>query len=308
MKPRRLFPYLIALALLAWILGSLARSGISGGSLLSNSYWLVYAVELLPLVALGLMVILAIYLAINAGFISDAIGTGMTRKRKQQQKKNQTIRTIIFMATWAVAIMLLWLRCGGLVCNSSAQNTASLVMQIVSGAGPVPKLPTLGPVLALASLLDTNFFAFAFLGVVVISSVIMVRAIKVHVDQTRSQRLELVETVQEQGREAAQDAIRVLDEDSYSDPRTRIMACYQKMISAAAGLGAHVGLDRTARELEKGIREMFLLKGSGIARLTGLFEEARYSLHPMTGEDSSQARQCLVEISEELSRTVSIAA
>jgi len=53
---------------------------------------------------------------------------------------------------------------------------------------------------------------------------------------------------------------------------------------------------------------MFLLKGPGIARLTGLFEEARYSLHPMTWKDAEMARDCFIQIRDELDRTVSIEA
>ncbi len=307
LKTRKLLPYLIALLLLAWILGSLARSG-TGGSLLSNSYWLVYTVELLPLVALGLMVVLAIYIAVNWRLLSDVLGFGMRQKRRNQQRKNHTVRNIVFLASWAIAIMILWLRCGGLVCNNSTQNEGELVKEFVSAPGTFPQLPALAPVLAIASLVDTNLFILAFYGVLAISSVIMVRAFKVSWDQERSERLDNILLVQEQGREAVQDAIKVLDEDENGDPRTRIMLSYERMIKAAAHLGAPMGPDKTARELEKGIRGMFLLKGPGIVRLTRLFEEARYSIHPVWEEDARMARECLMEIQEELSRTVSLEA
>ncbi len=42
--------------------------------------------------------------------------------------------------------------------------------------------------------------------------------------------------------------------------------------------------------------------------MTGLFEEARYSLHPMTWEDAEMARDCFIQIRDELGRTVSIEA
>jgi len=309
LKAKRLLPYLIALLLLAWILGSLARSTTTGGSLLSNSYWLVYTIELLPLIALGLMVVLLVSLIINWRLLSDALGSGMTRKRRAQGKKSWRIQAIVWVATWAAAIVYLELRCHGLVCSSANEANATAVIQnVVSGSGPLPVLPILGPALAFATLVDTNMFALAFFGVLIVSSVIMFRAAMVHLDEIRKQRLELVEMAQEHGREAVQAAIRVLDERGEDDPRARILACYQRMVKVASDLGASVGADKTARELERGIRSMFLLNGPGIARLTRLFEEARYSLHPITEEDAAMARECLVEISEEFDKTVSLEA
>ena len=160
--------------------------------------------------------------------------------------------------------------------------------------------------MALAQLVDTSFFVYAFFGLVAVSSVIMVRAFKVSLSEKEVGKAEALVRIQE-GQEAVRDAIRMLDEDVMEDPRTKILACYQRMISAARDLGAPVGLDRTARELEKGIREMFLLRGDGIATLTVLFEEARYSLHTVSEEDSRQARECLLEIQGELNGTFSLA-
>ena len=112
MKPRRMIPHLAALLLLAWILGSLARSGTRGGSILSNSYWLVYALELLPLIALGLMVALGVYLAINWRLMSDVLGFGMAGRRKVLRKKNRTLGIMVWGAAWAVAIGVMMIRCG----------------------------------------------------------------------------------------------------------------------------------------------------------------------------------------------------
>ncbi len=310
MKTRRLLPYLIALLLLAWILGSLARSGTEGGSLLSGSYWLVYLVELLPLAAVGFMIVLTVSLLINWRLLSDALGFGMARRRAKPRKKNRTLLTIVWLSSWLVAIAVLWVRCGGLFCraNGSALSLAGSVKNIVTGQDPFPQLPILSPVLALANLVDTNFLVFSFLGILAVSSVIMVRAFKVSWDESKSANTENTLLVQAQGREAVQEAMRVLDEDENGEPRVRIIRCYERMIKAAADLGAPVGPDRTARELEKGIRGMLLLKGPGIANLTRLFEEARYSLHAVSEEDAGLARECLVEIQDELTGTVSLEA
>ncbi len=309
MKTSRLLPYLIALVLLAWVLGSLARSGTVGGSLLANSYWLVYAVDLMPLIALGLIVIFVISLIVNWKLLADALGSGMTRRRRGQGKKSWRIQAIVWISTWAAALVYLEVRCHGLFCTASGTgDTAAMVKNVVSGSGPLPTIPLLGAAISFASFVDTNLFAVAFFGVLIVSSVIMVRAVMVHLEETRNEAVQLVEVAQEQGREAVRAAIRILDDNSEGDARERILACYQKMINAASDLGAPIGRDKTARELEQAIRTTFQLKGSGIARLTRLFEEARYSLHAITWEDAEMARECLVEIEEELDRTVTVEA
>jgi hypothetical protein len=303
LKPTRLIPYLAALLLVAWILGSLARSGTSGGSLLSNSTWLVYAIDLLPLAALGLMVAIGIYLAINWRLMSDVLGFGLANRRRVLRKRNRTLQLIVWITAWGLAIGVLLLKCGGLVCNSasSVSNTSSTVQNAITPGGTLPQLPLLGALLAVSSLIDTNFFIYTFFALVAVSSVIMVRAFAVSMKQGDPSEAEALAVVHE-GQEAVQDAIRMLDDET-QNPRTKILACYQRMIKAAQDLGAPVGPDRTARELEKGIRDMFLLKGNGIAMLTALFEEARYSLHDVSEEDSGQARDCLLDIQEELRTT-----
>ncbi len=308
MKPRRLLPYLAALLLLAWILGSLARSGTGGGSLLSNSYWLVYVIELLPLIALGMMVALGIYLAINWKLMSDVLGFGMAGRRRVLRKRNRTLQFMVTATAWAAAIGVLLAKCGGIVCSNanSAQTTATTVQNAVTSGGQLPQVPLLGPLVTISSLVDTNLIMYAFFGLVAVSSVIMVRAFKVSLSEKETSKAEALARVQE-GQAAVQDAIRMLDEDVVEDSRTKILACYQRMIKAASDLGAPVGPDKTARELEKGIREMFLLRGRGIANLTVLFEEARYSLHPVSEEDSKLAREYLLEIREELSGTARLA-
>jgi hypothetical protein len=305
LKTSRLLPYLIALVLLAWVLGTLAHSGTGGGSLLANSYWLVYAIELMPLLALGLIVVFIGLLIANWKFIAEALGSGMSRNRRVRGKKSWRIMAIVWLTTWSIAIVYLEIRCHGLICSTSGTNaTAASIQNVVAGSGPLPSIPLLGAVVTFASLVDTNLFAATFFGVLIVSSVIMVRAVMVHLEDTRNESVQFIEAVQEQGRDAVRAALKILDDDSEGDARQRILTCYQKMIEVAAHLGAPVGLDKTARELELAIRSTFQLNGSGIARLTRLFEEARYSLHAITWEDADMARECLTEINEELGRTV----
>jgi fructose-1-phosphate kinase PfkB-like protein len=78
------------------------------------------------------------------------------------------------------------------------------------------------------------------------------------------------------------------------------------MVQAAQHLGAPVSSDQTARELETAIRKMLMLLGPAIKELTELFEEARYSLHPITEKDGEKAHQCLLSIAEEMKLPVSV--
>ena len=310
MRTRQVLPYLAALLLLAWILGSLARSGTGGTSILSNSYWLVYIVYLLPVVALGAMVVMIIFLAINWKLLSDVLGFGIAARKRMQRKQSNTIRLVVWITFWGLALGVLFWRCGGIFCEptNSTQTLSGTVTNIVDN-GPNPKLPSLaglsGPVLALADLVGSPWFATAFLGLLLVSTVIIARSIKVSLDETRAGRF-LPARVREEGAVAVEDALRVLEMEEIPDPRARIMACYERMIRAAASLGAHVSVDQTARELETGIRHMFTLEGPSIRDLTRLFEEARYSLHQITEQDSEEAQRCLLEIGEELRATVSV--
>ncbi len=268
---------------------------------MSNSIWLIYLVELAPFVAVGLMIALVVSLIRNWKELAESIGFQLARKRGRK-KKNGRVEIIVWMAAWLVAIVVLLTRCGGITC--SANGATDTVKHIVIGNDPLPGLPTLlSPAVAFAGNIDYRILVPAFLAVLVVSSVIMVRAIKVSWDETRGMTNNNLLLVQHQGQVAVQDAIRVLESGEGGDPRSRIILCYERMIRAAAELGAPVGPDRTARELEKGIRGMFQLKGQGIPRLTSLFEEARYSLHLITDQDSQSALDSLLEIQGELRKT-----
>ncbi len=310
MKPRQVLPYAAGLFLLAWALGSLARSGPGQKGLLLNSFWLLYLVYLLPVFALGAVLVLIVFIALNWRELSDALGFGLAARRRRDRKKPMILRLVVWAAAWGVALLTLYAKCGGILCktNSTQTLTGTLTQQIVSGS-PSPDVPRLGGQLAgLTSIVGTQWFFWAFLGLLAVSSVIIARSVKVSLDETRNERLLEVARAQEEGAVAVGDALRILEETGEADPRTRILASYQRMIRGAANLGAPVGPYETARELEAGIRGMFMLKGPGIGELTRLFEEARYSLHTITEEDSEKAHGCLMEVAEELRVAASVQA
>jgi hypothetical protein len=109
-----------------------------------------------------------------------------------------------------------------------------------------------------------------------------------------------------EGIEAVEGAIHILKTQTMLDPRMRIINSYQSMIQRAQGVGTTVTSDQTARELEGVIRKLLGVNSRAIRELTDLFEEARYSLHPITENDAERAQQCLLDISRQMDRRLDV--
>ena len=301
LRGNRLLPFLVALILLAFALGSLTKSQ-PGGSLLLNSYWLIYILSLAPVIGMGLIIVMIIFLIYNWRLLSDALGHGIARKRSQQKKgKSKTLTIIIWMAAWALAIVVLTSRCGGFICRATPDlNVTSQFTGPVLGAGTTSTLPLLGTVAQLSNLAQSNWFYFAILGLIIVSCVIVVRGIKVSWQETKADLITQIPLPRPEGIEAVEDAIHILKNETTLDPRIRIINSYQSMIQRAQGVGTRITSDQTARELEAAIRNMLGVNSPAIKELTSLFEEARYSLHPITEDDAGRAQRCLLDISGQM--------
>lgn len=259
-------------------------------------------VDFLPLIGIGLVIAMIAFMAYYWRAISDAIGHGMSRQRQASRKKSRRVQFLVSVAFWALAIYVLLNKCGGLLCNAPAQ-AATLPKDLttaVTNSAPIPSLPFLDRVIQLNSLVQTNWFYIALAGLLVVSGVIMGRGIIVSWQETRAEALSQIGVVQAAGVVAVEDAFRILKTQPEKDARTRIINCYERMLHAAQRSGTMVTLDQTARELETSIRKMLVVKGPEIRELTSLFEEARYSLHPIVEDDAALAEKCLVGIAEEL--------
>ncbi len=312
LETKRLLPYVAAILLLAFALGSLPRSQPGGTTLLLNSYWLLYALYFLPIIALGVMFVTTLLLAYYWRSMSDAIGFGLARRRKVQVRKKRRITFIVWMGAWAFAVVFLLEKCGSIPCQNSGTrpgDTVYVYANAVLGNDGTSNLPSyLGSAsITIGNIVGSAWFAYSFLGLLAVSFIIMLRAVKVSLDESKS---DVVETPipKEEGVLAVEEAMKITEDPETPDPRMRIIHCYQRMIRAASDLGAPVSQDQTARELELGIRRVLTLKGPAIRELTQLFEEARYSLHPITQEDSKHAHDCLVSISEELNLRTNVQA
>ena len=297
MKIPRILPYILGLIVLAFALGSLPR-GTPGGSLLFRSYWLLYLVYLGPLVILGAMVALIVLIGLNYRDLGGAIGYGLARRRKVR-KRGSRYSTFVAMFFWALAIGVL-IQTKGSIFNPIHAANSTIAKNIVGENTTPPNLFQAGGILpALSSLVQNEWFSFAFLGLLVVGGVILVEGLRVSLKETRDLRIQEVQAKQEQGLQAVHEAIKLV-EDPALDPRNRIIACYQYLVAAVSRLGVPVSSDLTARELNRAMRSTFALKGQATTELTQLFEEARYSLHQISDSDADRAHKYLESVADEL--------
>ena len=295
MEVRRLLPILLGLVVLAFALGSLPR-GSPSGSLLFQSYWLLYLIYLGPVAILGIILALIIIIGMNWRDLGTGIGFGMARRRMRRKPKSR-LAYVVYGLFWALAIGVLIIRKGSIF-NPDPQKE-SIVTAIVGtngGSGnPIPA--TLSQ--TISGLIDNSWFGVALLGLLLVGGLVLVQAVRVSLKETSQLYSQDIIGKQEEGLRAVHDAIRIVDDKEF-DARSRIISCYQHLVRTVSRLGAPTSQDQTARELEAAIRSTFLLKGTATSNLTKLFEEARYSLHEIADEDAATAHNYLRLIAEEL--------
>jgi hypothetical protein len=296
LKTPRILPYIIGLIILAFALGSLTRA-TPGGNLLFRAYWLLYLVYLGPILTLGAAVAVIILIGLNYRDLGAAIGYGIAQRRKMRKRRSR-YSTFVAMFFWALAIGVIIETKGSILNPTHAAN--STIAQVVEKNATIPNLPlTSGFLPALSNLVQNPWFSLAFLGVLVVGGVVIMQSIRVALKETRDERIQELQGNQEEGLQAVREAI-MLVEDPSSDPRTRIIACYQHLLATVSRLGANVSSDLTARELDGAVRSTFALKGPATTDLTQLFEEARYSLHEIRDNDADRAHEYLESVAEEL--------
>lgn len=298
MKIRGLIPYLSGLIVLAFALASLSR-GTSGGSLLFRAYWLLYLLALGPVIILGVLVALVVLVAMNYRELGAGIGFGLAQRRRMR-KRGPWYSRFVTIFFYALAIGLLMVTKGSILNPiSRATNSTAILTNVDRNATASIVLQTGGFLPALSNLVQNTWFSLAFLSLLVVGGLVLAQSIRVSLNETRDVKIQELKGNQEQGLQAIHEAIRLI-EDSASDPRSRIIACYQHLISTVSGLGAPVSANLTARELDVAVRSVFALKGPATTDLTQLFEEARYSLHEITDSDAAKAHEDLESVAEEL--------
>jgi len=244
------------------------------------------------------MVALIILIGLNYRDIGAAIGYGMAQRRVRK-KRGSRYSKFVSMFFWALAIGVL-IETKGSIFNPNQATNSTIAKSIVGEDTSPPNLFQAGSILpALSSLVRNEWFSLAFLGLLVVGGVILVESFRVSLKETHDLTIQELQANQEQGLQAVHEAIRLV-EDPNSDPRSRIIACYQHLVATVSRLGVPISSDLTARELDNAVRSTFALKGPATTDLTELFEEARYSLHDITDSDADKAHRCLESVAEEL--------
>jgi hypothetical protein len=289
------------LLVLAFALGSLPRSQ-PGGSILANSYWLLYIPDFFPLLGLLALVLLTIFIVSYFRSLSDALGYGVARKMRKK-KGHSTLRILVVLYAWVFVLVYLMLNCNGISCGASSNNAVrGLEKTVEAGNAGTPSFPLLqGNVAGFINLFPWSWFFPVFIGLLFASSAVMLRTFIVAFRESKLQVRDEILANRRESLEAVQEAIKMLSDTDRADPRMRIVDCYRRLITTGSRLGARLTPELTARELERSIRKAFLLEGPAISALTVLFEEARYSLHPITEEDAVRAQGYLVQVAQEIS-------
>ena len=245
------------------------------------------------------MVALIIFIGLNWRVLGEGIGHELV-KGKRMRKRGSRRSLIISIIFWGMALGILIITRGTIFNPSNSTATNSTISKIV-GESTAPQNPFVwgGFVPALSSLIQNTWFDMAFLGLLLVGGLVLVQSVRVARSEASEINARGLILRRIGGLEMVNKALTLID-DQAGDCRTRIIACYQNMITAVSRLGVPMPPDLTARELESAIRSTFVLKGEAIGDLTQIFEEARYSLHDINDEDASKARACLEAIAIEL--------
>ncbi|HEV8049049.1 MAG TPA: DUF4129 domain-containing protein [Thermoplasmata archaeon] len=86
-----------------------------------------------------------------------------------------------------------------------------------------------------------------------------------------------------------------LESDPNADPRALIVALYGRLLTTVDAHLVETG-SRTAREVQSSVVARWHISNGAAEELTRLFEEARYSVHPMGRGDSERARAALERV------------
>lgn len=245
------------------------------------------------------MVALIIFIGLNWRVLGEGIGHELVKSKRMRRRRSK-YSLIISIIFWGIMLGVLINTPGTIFNHSNSTATNSTISKIV-GESTAPQNPFLwgGFVPALSNLIQNSWFDTAFLGLLLVGALVLAQSFRVARSEASEINARALILRRIEGLELVNKALALID-DQAGDCRTRIIACYQNMITAVSRLGAPVPPDLTARELESAIRSTFGLKGEAIGELTHIFEEARYSLHDINDEDALNARACLESIASEL--------
>ena len=144
---------------------------------------------------------------------------------------------------------------------------------------------------SIAGLPPGLFLALSLLGAILVLVFFLRRG-------TIVRRTPEVQAPPEGEREAAAEAVQATIEELRlgEDVRTAILACYERFCALLGARGVSDQAPLTPRELERFAVEQLQVPEDGAEALTGLFEEARYSVHALGDADRVRALDSLERI------------
>jgi hypothetical protein len=109
-------------------------------------------------------------------------------------------------------------------------------------------------------------------------------------------------TPAEMARAAIAATLAALEDDPNADPRALVVALYGRLLATVDARLVETG-SRTAREIEATAVARWRLPPDAARELTRLFEEARYSPHPIGRADTERARAALQKVLDGMDRS-----
>src|SRR5437879_8002127 len=145
------------------------------------------------------MVAVIILIGLNYRDLGAAIGYGIARRRKVR-KRGSRYSTFVAMFFWALAMGVL-IQTKGSIFNPIHATNSTLVKNIVGDNTTPPNLFQAGGILpALSSLVQNEWFSFAFLGLLVVGGVVLVESFRLSLKESSDIRIHELQTKQEQDR------------------------------------------------------------------------------------------------------------
>jgi hypothetical protein len=150
------------------------------------------------------------------------------------------------------------------------------------GGGPIPAVPA---------------FTWVDFGLLGLAAILAVGAYRYLVYRIETGPDEGHEELSGRLRADLLDSLRRLEEDP--DPRAAIRGLYQRMLLTVQPRFRQIP-ESTPREIAEEIIDRFGVRPENARALTDLFEEARYSSHPLTAADVDRARRALSSVLQDL--------
>jgi uncharacterized protein DUF4129 len=186
--------------------------------------------------------------------------------------------------------------------GNSTGNSNSTGGTTNNGSGNV----TFGPFHTPSITLPVWVGVAALLAVAIVASVLLVPQLVARFDSRRREREEAEGTTR-QAQQAMQETLQQLITADGADVRASILALYARLLHL---VGPRLGTveSRTPGEIRRESVDSLGVRPPVAQELTEIFEEARYSTHPMTAEAVTRARAALSEAISDLAASAGVAA